>query len=95
MGGIKQAQKWSAVTKAAGLPIMCEALPNSAFETAWQVHLLVSDEWATHMEHENLGVNGPMTDDIAKNVPLVKNGFMYPPEGPGLGLELNEELLEK
>ncbi|MBN1188888.1 MAG: mandelate racemase/muconate lactonizing enzyme family protein [Dehalococcoidales bacterium] len=93
VGGIKQAQKWSAVAKAAGLPIMCGALPSSAFETAWQVHFLVSDEWATHMEHENLGVTGPVTDDIAKNVPLVENGYMYPPEGPGLGLELNEELL--
>ena len=36
-----------------------------------------------------------MTDDIAKNPPKVENGYMYPPEGPGLGLELNEELLEK
>jgi L-alanine-DL-glutamate epimerase-like enolase superfamily enzyme len=93
VGGIKQAQKWSAVARAAGLPIMCGALPSSAFETAWQVHFLVSDEWATHMEHENLGVTGPMTDDIAKNPPRVENGYMYPPEGPGLGLELNEELL--
>jgi L-alanine-DL-glutamate epimerase-like enolase superfamily enzyme len=95
VGGIKQAQKWSAVAKAAGLPVMCGALPSSAFETAWQLHFLVADEWATHMEHENLGVTGPMTDDIAKNVPKVENGYMYPPEGPGLGLELNEELLDK
>ena len=95
VGGIKMAQKWSAVARAAGLPVMCGALPSSAFETAWQLHFLVSDEWATHMEHENLGVTGPMTDDIAKNVPIVKNGYMVPPEGPGLGLELNEEILDK
>jgi len=95
VGGIKQAQKWSAIAKAAGLPIMCGALPSSAFETAWQLHFLVADEWATHMEHENLGVTGPVTGDIAKNVPKVENGYMYPPEGPGLGLELDEELLDK
>jgi len=95
VGGIKMAQKWSAIAKAAGLPVMCGALPHSAFETAWQVHFLVSDEWATHMEHENLGVTGPMTDDLAKNPPVVENGYMYPPEGPGLGLELNEELLSR
>ncbi len=93
IGGIKQAQKYSAIAKAAGLPLMCGALPHSAFETAWQLHFLVADEWATHMEHENLGVTGPVTDDIAKNPPRVENGYMYPPEGPGLGLELNEELL--
>jgi L-alanine-DL-glutamate epimerase-like enolase superfamily enzyme len=93
VGGIKQAQKWSAVAKAAGLPVMCGAVPSSAFETAWQLHFLVSDEWSTHMEHENLGVTGPVTDDIAKKVPLVENGYMWPPEGPGLGLELDEERL--
>jgi L-alanine-DL-glutamate epimerase-like enolase superfamily enzyme len=95
VGGIRQALKWSAIAKAAGLPIMCGALPSSAFETAWQLHFLVADEWATHMEHENLGVTGPVTGDIAKNVPKVENGYMYPPEGPGLGLELDEELLAK
>jgi len=95
VGGIRQAIKWSAIAKAAGLPIMCGALPSSAFETAWQLHFLVADEWATHMEHENLGVTGPVTGDIAKNVPKVENGYMYPPEGPGLGLELDEELLDK
>jgi L-alanine-DL-glutamate epimerase-like enolase superfamily enzyme len=95
VGGIKMAQKWSAIAKAAGLPLMCGALPSSAFESAWQLHFLVSDEWATHMEHENLGVTGPMTDDLAINPPKVENGFMYPPTGPGLGLQLNEELLEK
>jgi L-alanine-DL-glutamate epimerase-like enolase superfamily enzyme len=93
VGGIKQAQKWSGIAKAAGLPVMCGAVPSSAFETAWQVHFLVSDEWATHMEHENLGVTGPVTYDIAKNVPKVENGYMWPPEGPGLGLELDEEHL--
>ncbi len=95
VGGIKQAQKWSAIAKAAGLPVMCGALPSSAFETAWQLHFLVADEWATHMEHENLGVTGPMTDDVAKNVPVVENGYMIPPEGPGLGLELNEAMLDR
>ena len=95
VGGIVQAQKWSAIAEAAGLPVMCGAVPSSAFETAWQLHFLVSNEWATHMEHENLGVTGPMTDDIAKNVPKVENGYMYPPDGPGLGLELNEELLDQ
>ena len=105
VGGIKQAQKWSAIAKAAGLPVMCGAVPSTAFETAWQAHFLVADEWATHMEHENLGVilihnaldnvKTPVTDDLAKNVPKVENGYMYPPEGPGLGLELNEELLDE
>ena len=45
------------------------------------------------MEHKNPGVTGTVTDDIAKNVPKVENGYMWPPEDPGLGLELDEERL--
>ncbi len=105
IGGIRMAQKWVAVAKAAGIPVMCGSLPSTAFETAWQAHFLASDEWATHLEHENLGAiighnaldttKTPVTDDLARTVPRVEKGRMYPPDGPGLGLELNEELLAK
>ncbi len=105
VGGIKQAQKWAAIAKGAGLSVMCGCMVGSGFEAAWQLHFLVSNEWCTHLEHENLGpilnhnaldnVKTPVTNDISRTVPRVQNGFMYPPTGPGLGLELNEELLAK
>ena len=57
------------------------------------------------MEHENLGplhlamafdtVTSPITTDLAINVPRYENGFLYPPDGPGIGCELNEEIVEK
>jgi L-alanine-DL-glutamate epimerase-like enolase superfamily enzyme len=57
-----------------------------------------------HLEHENNGplhlhdvldtVSKPITDDIAVRVPRYENGYLYPPEGPGLGMELNEDLVK-
>ena len=33
--------------------------------------------------------------DIIKNPQVYKDGYFYPPEGPGLGLELNEAAVSK
>ncbi|HEY4685644.1 MAG TPA: mandelate racemase/muconate lactonizing enzyme family protein [Dehalococcoidia bacterium] len=102
-GGIIQAQKWVAIAKAAGLPVMCGCMAGTGLESAWQAHFLAADEWMGRIEQENLGVlivNGrletvktPVTDDLVKNVPRVEDGCMYPPDGPGLGVELNEDVL--
>jgi L-alanine-DL-glutamate epimerase-like enolase superfamily enzyme len=38
-------------------------------------------------------VSKPITNDLAVNVPRYENGFLYPPDGPGLGIELNEAVI--
>ncbi len=107
VGGIRKAQKWTALAEAAGLPVMTGSMVGSAFETAWQAHFLFANEWMAELEQENVGnlvvhdqyetVDSPITDDLGKNpeVPKVEDGRMYPPEGPGLGCELDEDLLEE
>jgi L-alanine-DL-glutamate epimerase-like enolase superfamily enzyme len=104
-GGLLKAKKWIAIAKAADLPVMCGCMTGSGFEAAVGAHLLASDEWTTKMEHENLGpihmssaldtAKAPITTDLAKNVPRYENGFLYPPHGPGIGCELNEEMVTK
>jgi L-alanine-DL-glutamate epimerase-like enolase superfamily enzyme len=37
----------------------------------------------------------PNWDRLVRNPPVVKDGYLYPPEEPGLGVELNEELLQQ
>ena len=86
---------------------MTGSMCGSAFETAWQAHFLFANEWMGELEQENVGnlivhdryetVQNPITEDLGKNpdVPKVEDGHMYPPEGPGLGVELNEDLLEE
>ena len=37
---------------------------------------------------------GPISaNDLAVNVPRYENGYLYPPDGPGLGVELNEAVV--
>ena len=105
VGGLCKSQKWAAIAKAANLPVMCGCLTGSGFESAAQAHFLAATEWMGHIEHENNGplhlhdvldtVSTPIKDDLAKNVPRYENGYLYPPDGPGLGVELNEEVVER
>ena len=100
-GGLLKSQKWVSIAKAAGLTVLCGCMMGSGLEAAAYTHLLVADEWMSRMPHENIGplhihdvfdtVSTPITDDIAINVPRYENGFLYPPDGPGLGVELNED----
>jgi L-alanine-DL-glutamate epimerase-like enolase superfamily enzyme len=105
VGGILRGQKWAAIAKGADLPVMCGCMIGSGVGAAAQAHFLASNEWMGHMEQETVGplhvhdvadtVSKPITDDLALNVPRYENGYLYPPEGPGLGVELNEELLPR
>jgi len=99
-GGLLKAQKWVAIAKAAGLPVVCGCMMGSGLEAAAYTHLLVADEWLSRMVHENLGplhihdvyetVSKPIKNDVALNVPRYENGFLYPTTAPGIGVELNE-----
>jgi L-alanine-DL-glutamate epimerase-like enolase superfamily enzyme len=105
VGGIVKAQKWVAIAQAAGLPVMCGCMVGTGLETAFQAHFLAASEWMGHLEQENLGVliihdqfetvKRPITDDLVTNVVRVENGYMYAPGGPGLGVQLNEDLVAK
>ena len=99
-GGLLKSQKWVAIAKAAGLPVVCGCMMGSGLEAAAYTHLLVADEWMSKMVHENLGplhihdvydtVSQPIKNDVALKVPRYENGFLYPTTTPGIGVELNE-----
>jgi L-alanine-DL-glutamate epimerase-like enolase superfamily enzyme len=104
VGGLAKSLKWLSIAKAANIPVMMGCLTGTGFESAAQTHLLAASEWMGHIEHENNGplhlhdiydtVSQPVTDDIAVKLPRYENGYLYPPEGPGLGVELNEDLVK-
>lgn len=104
-GGILKAQKWAAITKAAGLPLICGCMIDSGLGTAASAHFLAANEWMGKIEHGTLGplhlydiydtVSSPIKHDLAVNVPRYENGYLYPPDGPGLGIELNEAVIPK
>lgn len=105
VGGLIMAQKWVAIAQAANIPVMCGCLVGSGFEAAAQAHFIAATDWMGRLEQENNGplhmhdryntVNPPITDDLAKNPPRYEDGYLYPPTGPGLGMELNEDVMKE
>jgi L-alanine-DL-glutamate epimerase-like enolase superfamily enzyme len=105
VGGYLKSQRWVAIAQAAGLSVLCGCMAGSGIEAAAYSHLLIANEWLSRFPHENLGplhthdvlntVDEPITDDTARQVPRYQGGYLYPVEGPGLGVELNEEVLAR
>ncbi|MFC1949769.1 mandelate racemase/muconate lactonizing enzyme family protein [Chloroflexota bacterium] len=102
-GGITEGLKWGAIAKASNLGIYCGAM-NGPWEAAAQAHWLCSDaEYSKQAQANFFPVLMYNTFDTTKSVDVdlitnpmkYKNGYFYPPEGPGLGLELNEKALPK
>jgi L-alanine-DL-glutamate epimerase-like enolase superfamily enzyme len=104
-GGILKAQKWVAIAQAANLPVMCGCMIDSGLGAATTAHFLAATEWMGKIEQEAIGplnlynipdtVSTPLKDDLAVKVPRYENGFLYPPDGPGIGVELNEAAVKK
>jgi L-alanine-DL-glutamate epimerase-like enolase superfamily enzyme len=102
-GGITEGVKWAAIAKAAGLGMYCGAM-NGPWEAAAQAHWLYSEADFGKQDHDvffpvimygEFDTTKPTDIDIFKNPQVYKDGYFYPPEGPGLGLELNEKALPK
>ncbi|WP_127127335.1 mandelate racemase/muconate lactonizing enzyme family protein [Georgenia sp. SYP-B2076] len=102
-GGLLKAQRWLTLARLADLPVMSGCMIGSGLEASPSAHLMIANQWASQFTHENLGpmiINSqfeneqqPITQDIAANVPLFKDGKLYPNEGPGYGIELNEQFI--
>jgi L-alanine-DL-glutamate epimerase-like enolase superfamily enzyme len=104
-GGMLKSQKWVSIAQGADLMVMCGCMINSGLGAASDIHFLAATEWMGRSEQESIGplnlynrpdtVNPPIKDDLAVKVPRYEGGYMYPPEGPGLGIELNEEVMNR
>ena len=101
-GGLVKAQRWLAMARMADMPVMCGCMPGSGLEASPAAHLLIADHWASQFVQENCGpltvhdvfeIDGPVRNELALNTPRYKNGQMFAPEGPGLGIELNEDFI--
>ncbi len=102
-GGITEGLKWGAIAMASNLGIYCGAM-NGPWEAAAQAHWLCSDaEYGKQAQANFFPVLMYNTFDTTKSVDVdliinpmkFKDGYFYPPEGPGVGLELNEEAVPK
>lgn len=106
-GGLLRSKMWASIARAAGKPICMGEKVGLGIQFAACVHFSCSTDWilAGGIEHgSGAGLAsshgcyelGPfITDDVVLNLPEIKGGFMRPPTGPGLGVELNHDIVEK
>jgi L-alanine-DL-glutamate epimerase-like enolase superfamily enzyme len=104
-GGIHKSCKWVAIAQAMDLNVMCGCMINTGLGAAVEAHFLAAIEWMGKIEQESIGplnqydlieTNGkPIPDDLGLSCPRYEKGYLYPPDGPGLGIELNEETVRK
>jgi L-alanine-DL-glutamate epimerase-like enolase superfamily enzyme len=104
VGGITQAVKWGHIATTANMGVYCGA-NNGQYEAVAQAHWFASNAAYGKLAHANFGPcarHGTFdtskltnTDDIVLNPMKYKDGYFYPPDGPGLGLELNEKAVPK
>jgi L-alanine-DL-glutamate epimerase-like enolase superfamily enzyme len=104
-GGILKSQKWVAIAQSVGLTVMCGCMIDSGIGAAASAHFLAATEWMGRIEQEAIGplnlynipdtVSKPLKNDLAVKVPRYENGYLYPPDGIGFGVELNEAAVLK
>lgn len=104
-GGIHKSKKWVAIAESMGLNVMTGCMINSGLGAAVEAHFLASTEWMGRIEQESIGplnlhdlidsTGGTPADDLGLSMPRYENGYLYPPEGNGLGIELNEAAVKK
>jgi L-alanine-DL-glutamate epimerase-like enolase superfamily enzyme len=92
-GGLGPAAHIFAIAAAARLPCIIGSMPELGIGTAAQAHL------AFAMRNLGFGsdVNGFVyhSDDIIQEQLRIEDGYLYPPPGPGLGVTLDRDKVEK
>ncbi|MBH0121212.1 mandelate racemase [Rhodococcus sp. HM1] len=102
-GGLVKAQRWLTMARLADMAVYSGCMIGSGLEASPSAHLMIANNWASQFTHENLGpliINNQweneqqvIENDIAANVPIFKDGKLFPNEGPGYGIELNERFI--
>ncbi|HEY96051.1 MAG TPA: mandelate racemase/muconate lactonizing enzyme family protein [Dehalococcoidia bacterium] len=102
-GGITKGLEWAAIAKESNLGMYCGAM-NGPWEAAAQAHWLCSEpEFGKQAQanffpvlmYNTFDTTKSVENDLIVNPMKYKDGCFYPPEGPGIGLELNEKAVPK
>ena len=91
-GGISQVKKVAGLAAAHGLPISLHTW-GDAVALAASLHVAAASENSAVMELDC--TSNPLRTELLKEPLEARNGFMFPPEGAGLGIELNTDAFNK
>jgi L-alanine-DL-glutamate epimerase-like enolase superfamily enzyme len=92
-GGITEAKKIADMAEAWHLPVAPHT-GQSILSASANVHVMCAIPNALIFEADLAELN-PFRDDISSSALLIKDGYIEPNNGPGLGLNINESILEK
>lgn len=106
-GGLLKSQEYVAIAEAANMPVILGLMGTGGIEHAANAHLAVAMDWLDKIPHQCVGpmhifggfdtlrIEAERIDCVINGYARVENGFLYPPDGPGLGIDLDEEKIEK
>ena len=87
-GGFTHVRKICAMAEAHHQGILPHAVPSGAIATMAHIHLgMTVPNWEAQ---EHIDQNVDPVQQMVKRIPLVKDGWLYPFDEPGLGMEINE-----
>ena len=92
-GGITEALRIAALASAAGLPV-CTHGCHTGLNMAASVHFLASIDSAWYFEGDGSTDNPFRTRACSASYELAADGTVTPLEGPGIGVEVDEEFIE-
>ena len=93
-GGLLPTKKIGDYAEKHGIPMALHHASSPVSHLA-SVHMAAATENFVSLEHHSL--DNPWWDDLVTGVekPIVQDGFVPVPEGPGIGIELNEEVVRE
>jgi galactonate dehydratase len=87
-GGFTHVRKICAMAEAHHQGILPHAVPSGAIATMAHIHLgMTVPNWEAQ---EHIDQNVDPVQQMVKRIPLVKDGWLYPFDEPGLGMEIND-----
>ena len=94
LGGISRSKKLAAICEAAGVPCYAGAMWESGIGIAASLHFACSSP-AVRYGSDFYTCSHLMTDDLIEEPLVVENGDMLVPHGPGLGVSIDWDAVER
>jgi len=93
LGGLVPSRRVEAIASASDTPCMVGSMPELGVGTLAGIHFACS----SHVFRYGAELIGPwmFRDDLLENKPLLKQGRVFLPDGPGLGIEVDEGKVER